>query len=203
MPKVKVPRKSTAIDMTAMCDVAFLLLTFFMLTTKFKPPDPMAVDIPGSKAELPLPDRNIMLITVGKEGTVFFGVDDQNTRLEMLNKMAADFPQLANLTEKQKNAFRLLDNWGCPIEQLPQILDMAPEQRDKPGVQPGIKVDTTQDNQLSKLILYSRLSNSDLRIAVKADKDATYEDVSAVIETLKKRNLLKFNLVTAKRNTKE
>ncbi|RPI68323.1 MAG: biopolymer transporter ExbD, partial [Ignavibacteriales bacterium] len=36
MPKVKVPRKSTLIDMTAMCDVAFLLLTFFMLTTQFK-----------------------------------------------------------------------------------------------------------------------------------------------------------------------
>ena len=29
MPKVKIPRKSTAVDMTAMCDVAFLLLSFF------------------------------------------------------------------------------------------------------------------------------------------------------------------------------
>ena len=35
MPKVKIPRKSTAVDMTAMCDVAFLLLTFFMLTSNF------------------------------------------------------------------------------------------------------------------------------------------------------------------------
>ncbi|MEY4291989.1 MAG: hypothetical protein RIQ61_366, partial [Bacteroidota bacterium] len=33
MPKVKIPRKSTVVDMTAMCDVAFLLLTFFMLAT--------------------------------------------------------------------------------------------------------------------------------------------------------------------------
>ncbi len=46
MPKVKMPRKSTLIDMTAMCDVAFLLLTFFMLATKFKPDEPVAVVTP-------------------------------------------------------------------------------------------------------------------------------------------------------------
>ncbi|MFM7710399.1 MAG: biopolymer transporter ExbD, partial [Ferruginibacter sp.] len=34
MPKIKIPRKSTNIDMTAMCDVAFLLLSFFILATK-------------------------------------------------------------------------------------------------------------------------------------------------------------------------
>jgi biopolymer transport protein ExbD len=34
MPKIKVKRKGTWIDMTAMTDVAFLLLTFFMLTAK-------------------------------------------------------------------------------------------------------------------------------------------------------------------------
>ena len=43
MPKAKLPRKSTHIDMTAMCDVAFLLLTFFMLATKFKPEEPVVV----------------------------------------------------------------------------------------------------------------------------------------------------------------
>ena len=40
MPRVKVARKSTAIDMTAMCDVAFLLLTFFILSAKPKTSGP-------------------------------------------------------------------------------------------------------------------------------------------------------------------
>ena len=41
MSRIKIPRKSTAIDMTAMCDVAFLLLTFFILTAKLKQQDPL------------------------------------------------------------------------------------------------------------------------------------------------------------------
>ena len=48
MPKVKLPRKSTSIDMTAMCDVAFLLFSFFILTTKFKPSEALAVVTPKS-----------------------------------------------------------------------------------------------------------------------------------------------------------
>ncbi|WP_290090695.1 biopolymer transporter ExbD, partial [Duncaniella muris] len=35
MGKVKMKRKSTLIDMTAMSDVTVLLLTFFMLTSTF------------------------------------------------------------------------------------------------------------------------------------------------------------------------
>jgi biopolymer transport protein ExbD len=34
MGKAKVKRASTSIDMTAMCDVSFLLLTFFVLTAR-------------------------------------------------------------------------------------------------------------------------------------------------------------------------
>ena len=47
MGRAKLPRKSTNIDMTAMCDVAFLLLSFFILTTKFKPAEAIAVETPS------------------------------------------------------------------------------------------------------------------------------------------------------------
>src|SRR4051812_4032778 len=76
MPHAKLPRKSTHIDMTAMCDVAFLLLTFFMLATKFKPAEPVHVETPKSISDIMLPGRNVLLITVGAEGKVFFAIDD-------------------------------------------------------------------------------------------------------------------------------
>ena len=89
MPKVKIKRKSTAIDMTAMCDVAFLLLTFFMLTSNFTQKEPVAVDTPSSISEIKIPDRNIMLILVDPTGKVFFGIDGQENRIQLLTKMGA------------------------------------------------------------------------------------------------------------------
>ena len=91
MPKVKIARKSTLVDMTAMCDVAFLLLTFFMLTTKFKPNDPVVVDMPKSVSEIKLPQSDIMTITVNKQGQVYFGIDGQFTRKKLLEKIGEKF----------------------------------------------------------------------------------------------------------------
>ena len=68
MPKVKVPRKSTTVDMTAMCDVAFLLLTFFMLTSNFVAKEPIVVAIPASVAEIKIPERDIATVLIDKEG---------------------------------------------------------------------------------------------------------------------------------------
>ncbi len=88
MPKNKSPRKSTSVDMTAMTDVAFLLLTFFMLATKFKPDEPVVVDTPSSISEIKLPESNVMLLTISADGRVFFSLDKQQDRLAMLDKMA-------------------------------------------------------------------------------------------------------------------
>lgn len=48
MGKIKVKRKSTLIDMTAMSDVTVLLLTFFMLTSTFLQKEPTQVVTPPS-----------------------------------------------------------------------------------------------------------------------------------------------------------
>src|ERR1044072_8683227 len=84
MPKVKMARKSTTIDMTAMCDVAFLLLTFFMLATKFKKEEPVTVKTPASISEIPIPDTKIMLVTVDPAGRVFFGIDNPIMRKDLV-----------------------------------------------------------------------------------------------------------------------
>lgn len=77
MPKHKKPRIGIRMDMTPLVDVAFLLLTFFMLTTQFKPPEEVSVAIPTSHSAFKLPDANVMMITVNKAGDIYLGVDSQ------------------------------------------------------------------------------------------------------------------------------
>ena len=72
MARAKLPRKSTTVDMTAMCDVAFLLLAFFILATKFKPPEALKVDTPNSVSTKVVLDKNVVQVTIDKNGKVYF-----------------------------------------------------------------------------------------------------------------------------------
>jgi len=193
MPKIKVPRKSISLDMTAMCDMAFLLLTFFMLTTKFKAQEPIAVDMPSSISEIKLPDKDMLTISVDKKGGVFFGVDDQNTRRLLLEKMAQKYN--INFTPSEIQEFSLIPTFGASVAALKGILNLSNADRGK-LVQPGIPTDSTH-NELKDWVQLARLSNPKLRIAVKGDRDVDYDVVKNVIATLQDQNINKFNLITS------
>ena len=210
-------RQSIRMDMTAMCDVAFLLLTFFILTTKFRPNEAVQVDIPASTAQIPLPAKDILMIAVGKVGDtkddrIFFGVDDQNTRLALLDELATKYNFKVD-GEMQKR-FKLLDQFGVPLDQLPQLLKLTPEEManfKQPGIvcNPDAKLmagqvgSDTAKNQLGELIIMARTINPNLRIAIKADKNAEYGRVDDVIETLRKTNSNRFNLITSAKASAE
>ena len=107
-----------------------------------------------------------------------------------------------------------MDQFGVPLEQLPALLKLSPEESNS-FVQPGLKCNPdakilpgqsgsdTAKNQLGELIVIARSLNERLVIAVKADKGADYDKVDAVIETLRKTNSNRFNLVTSVKNEKE
>lgn len=193
MPKVKVPRKSTSIDMTAMCDVAFLLLTFFMLTTKFKPDEPVMVDTPSSISDKLLPETDIIQIMVDKAGRVFFGIDGQPTRVKMLEKMAARHN--LTFTEQEKAKFSLLQTFGVPVDNMKQLLDMSADERNALK-QPGIPIDSLH-NELGEWVLFARQSNPGFRIAIKGDRDASFPVVKRVFDILQERQINKFNFITS------
>jgi len=194
MPKVKVPRKSTLIDMTAMCDVAFLLLTFFMLTTQFKSDETVIVDTPSSISEIKLPDTDILNVTITKEGKVFFNIDNKNdTRERLLGKISEKYPELQFTVEEEK-AFRLTGSVGVPINQLKGYLALEEVDR-KMYSQPGIPVDSS-NNELGIWIMQGRLSNPGVRVTVKGDQGCPWPVVKQVINTLQDKNVNKFNLIT-------
>ena len=200
MAQVKPKRHGPAIDMTAMCDVAFLLLTFFILTTKFRAAEVVQIDIPSSTARIPIPDKDIMMFNIAPDGRIFFGLDDQITRLKLLDRLATQY-QLT-FTPKQKDAFRTLELWGMDIRALPAFLDKEPNERASIQ-QPGLKIDTTGGAQIEDLILFSRQENNLLRIAIKGDKTTEYKSFDKLIEALQNRKVNKFNIITSARAAKE
>jgi len=86
MPKIKKKRIGFRIDMTPMVDVAMLLLTFFMMTTQFRPADETQIYLPSSHAPFKMPETDIMVVTVNKEGRVFMGVDAQKLRAQLFGE---------------------------------------------------------------------------------------------------------------------
>jgi biopolymer transport protein ExbD len=184
--------------MTAMCDVAFLLLTFFMLATRFKPDEPVTVVTPNSISEIPIPDNDIMLITIDPKGRVFFNVDSKNDRMEIINDV--DEYKNLGLTQQEKSNFAIGASVGVPFNQLKSYLDATPdEQREFDKQTAGIPTDTvntSDQNELAAWIRIARNNNPKLRIAIKADGDASYPDIQKVIKTLENWKIFKFNLIT-------
>ena len=76
--KKKKRRIGIKIDNTPMVDIAFLLLTFFMLTTTMNKPQTMEINIPPSNANVEVAQSNLMTLRVKEDGTIYWniGVDD-------------------------------------------------------------------------------------------------------------------------------
>ena len=203
MPHAKLPRKSTNIDMTAMCDVAFLLLTFFMLATKFKPEEPVVVKTPSSISDIILPDRNIMLLTVDPHGKIFFSIDDTvladgPARKSLIERINGD--KGLKLSGDEAKTFENGASIGLPFNQLKSFLGAQPlEMKTMVANAPGVPVDTSAEspnNELAVWIRSAREINPRLRICIKADGDASYPNVQKIIKTLEGLKIFKFNLIT-------
>ena len=204
MAKVKMSKKSTTIDMTAMCDVAFLLLTFFILTATAKVPEPLPVDTPSSTVQTKLPDTDLAMLTVGKSDgkeQVFFGVKGKEIRMATLDYMAQKYKM--TFTDQERTQFSLVDEFGVPIEGLKQLLAMKSADRAKKGVQPGIPCDSI-NNQLQDWVQYARKANIDvnqkeLQFAIKGDAKEEYPQIKRVMDILQDQKINSFNLVTGLR----
>jgi biopolymer transport protein ExbD len=201
MPKVKVPRKSTAIDMTAMCDVAFLLLTFFILTATARQPEPLPVDTPTSTVQIKQPTTDIATLTVG-QGKVFFGVAGTNVRQRTLELMSERYGVAFN--QNEKNRFSLMESFGVPIGNLKQIIAMSGTDRNKEGLQGGIHADSvgTNASELHWWIYNARiatkeLNGTSLRFSIKGDSKEEYPTIKKIINMLQTQEVNKFSLITS------
>ena len=197
MGRPKIPRKSTSIDMTAMCDVAFLLLSFFILTTKFKPAEAIAVTTPSSVASKIAPDKDVVLVTIDPTGKIFLSMGDDKADVSKKEALADLIMQTKQISF-DKNKFAKAHFWGCSFGQLPSFLNI-PEENRKGNVLSGIPTDTTKGTnevyEWMKLVTQV-YSGQKMNLLLKGDNDAKYPAFKCVIDAFKKNDLMKFQMVT-------
>lgn len=197
---IKMSKKAASIDMTAMCDVAFLLLTFFILTATAKIPEALPVDTPASTVQTKLPETDLATITIGK-GKVFFDLKGREVRKRALELMGQKYG--VAFTEDESAKFALMEGIGVPITNLKQLIAMKSAQRSKEGLQPGVPKDSL-DNQLKEWIYNARIANhevddKELQIAIKGDAKEEYPLIKQVMDILQDQKINSFSLVTGLR----
>ena len=230
MGKVKIKKKETRIDMTAMSDVTVLLLTFFMLTSTFLQKEPVTVITPPSVSEEKVPDANLLSVLVSPEGKVFLEVlgskdstmKSETVRADLLKNMVAEYKKThpsANLqfTNKEIETFSKLNAFGVPITKMKEWLNLEPDQRDKnleagPGIPINMNEDPNNPNEFQMWIRAAYNSvNPELQesmvkgrgIAIKADQTTPYSVVNVVMDNLQTMKMNKFTLMTALKTSED
>jgi biopolymer transport protein ExbD len=192
MGRAKLPRKSTSIDMTAMCDVAFLLLSFFILTTKFKPAEAIAVTTPNSVAAKVAETKDIVLFTIDKDGKVFLSMDDESKKEVIANTLNSTKNLGLNVQAFKKAGF-----YGAPFSGLAAFLAI-PEEARKGAALPGIPAKDSTNNEIKEWmsLVLTAYAGQKANIQLKGDNAAKYPAFKSVIDAFKKNDILKFQMIT-------
>lgn len=198
MGKIKLPSKPPRMDMTPMVDLFFLLLTFFMLTTSFRPSEVVQVDTPMSISEKIQPEKNVITVYISKDNKVFFNIDNgidtaDRIRRKTLIGMGKQFNIKFN--EEQIVEFEKRASFGMPIKNVPEWLDEK-DSKERDAMQTGMPYDSL-DNQLALWFLMARQANPNAEAAIKGDFDADYKTVKKVFDMLQDVKINRFNLTTS------
>lgn len=191
MARVKPKRQGIHLDMTAMSDMAWLLLTFFILTTQFKKPDIVQVKTPSSVAETKIADGDLIRVTINSEGNYYFSIIDDKNKIPILERMAEKYR--LSFSDAEKAAFVKTVEVPVPIRGLNQYLNLNEGQRQ--ATIPGIPLDST-DLQLVDWIELSLEHDPGIKLAIKGDVKTQYPKFKELIKQLQERNINKFQLIT-------
>ena len=201
------PRKSTDTDMTPFVDIAFLILSFFIMATKFKPEEPVKVETPNSVSSDMLKESNALLITIDKESKVYLNISSQNDKSK--EKLATIVKGVAaarniQLTGTEVESFKTAPIIGVPFNSLKGYLDLSPDQQ-AAFKSPGIPVLDTLNNELIWWVDETKkaFAGEKLLYLIKGDNDSKYPTFEAVINALRRNEVFKYNLITAQEGAPE
>ena len=194
--------------MTPMVDLFSLLLTFFMLTTTFRPQEAAPIDTPNSISEKQAPDKNIITVDITKDNKVFFDMNKNGKTFDKNGKEVADTAShfrkalLAKMgehynitfTDKDKDKFDKLSSFGMPINSMKRWINST-DPKEKAALQKGIPIDSA-DNQIAMWVRFARLTNPNAEVVIKGDGESDYKTVKKIIDVMQDNKVNKFNLIT-------
>lgn len=197
MGKVKLKKQDIWIDMTPMSDVMVLLLCFFMLTSTFTKPEPVKVVEPQSVSEIKVPEKDVLNILVDKEGKVFMNMDNQIQLGEVVLAVTDQFG--IGLTGTQLANFKSDPMFGTPMNNIEKFLNMEESQRRESLKEMGIPLDSIDGgkSEFQMWVKEARNVNSDIKVAIKADKDTPYKTIKRVMNELQDINENRYFLITS------
>lgn len=197
MPSVKIPRKSTFVDMTPFVDVAFLILTFFIMATKFKPQEPVEIKTPNSVSTKALPESDALQVSFDSSGRIFFAIlseKDPKIKYDIVKNLNST--RNLGLTENEMKNFVQTPAVGVPFTGLKQLLAL-PVENQKELRQPGVPIDTV-GGELYYWIrdAISAFQGKQLKYLIKGDNNAKYPAFKGVLNAFKKNEVFKFQMIT-------
>lgn len=210
MPSVKLPRKSTDTDMTPFVDIAFLILSFFIMATKMKEPDKVTPTPPESVGSETIPAEMSVLISMDSS-RVFFQLnppkkEEQQWRGLLIDKLNST--RSLNLSDDEKSTYAMsAASIGMPINKLKGYLALSDVERS--GLtEEGIPVRDSANNELYwwvdaalRVFADKGLKEGDIKYLIKGDQNAKYPLFEGVVSALKRNGQLKYYLVTSLEGT--
>lgn len=183
--------------MTAMCDVAFLLLSFFILTTKFKPDEALSVTTPKSVSTKAAEQKDVVLITMDDKGKVYFNVSDDATAEKQAIIDEVDRQKALGLTDAEKRGFTRAGSFiGVPFSQMKSYLKLPAAEVAKVE-KAGIPIDSANNElQVWLRAAQTAFKGAKMNLLLRGDNAAKYPTFKGVLDALKRNDLLKFEMIT-------
>ena len=220
MAEIQGSKGSPSLDMTPMVDLAFLLVTFFMLTAQFKPQEIVAVDTPSAKTTKEIPKEDLMLVTIDSAGRVFWTVDNEELRGSVLDQVSASTK--TPFTVEQRKKFTKEGMIGVPLNILgtylekegPQKKLISDESKGTPydslnnelrewisavrTVHLAMKNDQEELIKMGQVLPRGEKKIKEMKWGIKGDGEAPYEVVQKIIKVFQDPSLMisRFSLVT-------